>query len=119
MSEHVKLEIYNQVTNMQHYDIQLESEDSDFEVIPTGTAITFSDAWEVPNLEQKPQMVSWQHQIMVYVDEFENIDLLDEKLISRSMWISPIPKSFLGAEPRIARSLNSWSCGLVLDVRIR
>ena len=35
---------------------------------------------------------------MIYVDEFENIDLLDEKVISKSMWLAPLPRICIGFE---------------------
>ncbi len=81
---------------MQHFEIKVAPED-DFEVIPTTNFNTYSEDWKIPEIEFEGQPdISWAEQTMIYVDEFENIDLLDEKQISKSIWLAPIPRSCIG-----------------------
>ena len=56
----------------------------------------------------------------VYVDDFENVDLLQKELLDRTIFMAPMPTNYLNQESQINRFFSQrFECGLVTDVRMR
>merc|ERR1711877_96478 len=55
----------------------------------------------------------------VYVDDFENVNLLTKEFIDRSIWVSPMPANMLGQEKAISAFFSEqYECGFIVDVRM-
>lgn len=53
----------------------------------------------------------------VFVDEFESIGFLEDKVVKRTLWMAPANDK--ASEATLERQCLQWSSGLVTDVRLR
>ena len=122
VTEHGKIDLHRKLKTKIHVE-PIADEDS-FEIISTGTQLTFVDQWNVnpggvvPSSDEK---LIWREQAEIYVDEFASIEHLDEGVLARTIW-ALLPGDETGSNdvnrPAIKQKLDNWSF-LVKDVRIR
>lgn len=93
-----------------------------------GRAVQLQKVWiknnflsEFHKIELSKRLVGANLVGQVYVDDFEGINLLSKEFSDRSIWIAPMPKSYLAASSRSAIAhffQESHECGFVIDVRL-
>jgi len=84
-NEHAKIDLHRRLKNQVHL---LSADDDDFEII-SPNKLTFSEEWKAPKVSISPESLVLHEQQQIYVDEFENIDLLEDSVLKRSVWVSP------------------------------